>query len=94
MASGAVAPLVIVHGREFEDPGFESGFFGDFAHHAFAGGLIDIRPSTGEGPVAVADLAHHEHAPIDEGGAPHIDLGRRVPVIRAQDAEDHVVVGT
>src|ERR1700733_10146885 len=68
MASRAVTALVIVHGREFEDAGLESGFFGDFAHHAFAGGLIDIRPTTGEGPVAVADLAYHEHAPIDEGG--------------------------
>src|SRR5258706_10397905 len=46
MASGAVAPLVIVHGREFEAPGFESGFFAEFAPHAFASGLSYIRPST------------------------------------------------
>ena len=89
---GRIPSLIVVDRGELQRAGLESRLLGDFPHHAFAGRLIDVGPAAGQGPFAVADLAHHQNPPVFEGRAAHIHLGRGVAVFLAQQLENRFML--
>ncbi len=88
-----ISLLVVVDRRELERARLETGLFGNFPHHALARGLIDVGPTAGQRPFAVADLAHHQNAVLDEGRAAHVDLRGRVALLLAQQLEQGFMFG-
>ena len=88
-----ISLLVVVDRRELERARLETGLFGNFPHHALARGLIDVGPTAGQRPFAVADLAHHQNAALDEGRAAHVDLRGRVALLLAQQLEQGFMFG-
>src|SRR6185437_14663406 len=69
-----VAQLVDECG-ELQCFGAVAGFLEDLADDGAGGGVVDVDPAAGEGPLAVGALAYQQDAVVLENAAAHVYLG-------------------